>query len=168
MRKSILKIATTSALASVLMAFGAHAAATGNVLTLTASEDADGVVTFSGTTDVNVLAVSCSLLDADENEVLFGSTSVDEAAFGGEFTVETVADYTLRCANYDGGNWVSAQVTAPSDEEEEAGTADTGRLTNEEGHSAKINSIAIIATAVVAGLLAIGAGVGLVVKHQKK
>ena len=138
--------------------------AVGNdVLTVEAEQDeTTGEIVISGTTDEGVVAVSCSLLDQSENEVFFGSLEVDSAAFSGNF-VAPVAYYTLKCANYDGGDWVSTTIgeieedEEPGEEEkeeEESGSPNTGSATNEEGTSAIISGsvlfIAIVAILIVA------------------
>lgn len=125
MGHKIIKTTLISALASFVMAAGVSAAGA-NVLTLEATQDADsGEISLSGTTDAGVLAVACSLLNAAGEEVFFGSTAVNDKAFSETFALP-VADYTMKCANYDGGDWVVAEITAPEEETVVPKAPDTG------------------------------------------
>lgn len=72
------------------------------VLTLEADNDSN-VITFSGTTEDGSLAVMCKLLDDENHEVNMVSVEVDNNSFEGTITAPTVGEYTVACANYDGG-----------------------------------------------------------------
>lgn len=162
MKKTISKLVLALILAPLLVATAANAATSGDVLTLSASQDENGLITFSGTTDFNVLAVSCSLLDSSDTEILFGSVAVDNATFGGEFTAE-VADYTLKCANYDGGTWLSAVIEAPAAKTD---SPDTGYATSQNTSDASLSGSAIAAVSIVAVLIVAGI-MGIIFKYQK-
>lgn len=70
------------------------------------------VITFSGETDPGLLAVMCKLLDDGDHEVNMKSVEVDNNAFEGTITAPAVGEYTVACANYDGGEiTVSEPIT---------------------------------------------------------
>lgn len=79
-----------------------------NVKTLEATTT-NNTVKYSGTTDEGVLAVSCSLFNSNDEEVDISSNSVDNNKFEGTFTVTTNDDYTVKCANYEGGKIISSK-----------------------------------------------------------
>lgn len=184
MLKNGLKITTMSLATSLAIVAGASAAG-GDVLTLEATQDAtSGLISASGTTDPDVVAVSCILTDSEGEEVFFASSPVDAGAFEGEFTMP-VDNYTLKCANYDGGEWVSAEITSvpvpdtdggeeepeeKSDEatpEESSSTSpDTGRPTGEGGSGTSDNIMPIVAGSLIALMALVGAGV-VIYKHRK-
>ncbi|MBR0431211.1 hypothetical protein IJJ05_02905 [Candidatus Saccharibacteria bacterium] len=148
MRKFISKTTIISLLAALIMGVGVSAATDGNVLTLVAEQNAtSGEISFSGTTDLSVIAVSCILSNAAGEEMFFGSMQVDGATFEGTF-VMPVDSYTLMCANYDGGDWVSAEIgdaAVPDAQEDETTeeSPDTGYLTSGERGSAIMMPITI-------------------------
>ena len=82
-----------------------------NVKTLSASNK-DNTITYSGTTDEGVLAVSCSLFNSKDEEIDISSNSVDNSKFEGKFTVSKNDTYTVKCANYEGGKIISASTEA--------------------------------------------------------
>lgn len=84
------------------------AAATYDVLTVSGSQ-ANNKVSYSGTTEEGVYAVSCSLLNSKGEEVDFKSSSVSDKKFSDTFDASE-DDYTIKCANYDGGKFVTAEV----------------------------------------------------------
>lgn len=171
MSKYFSKITIATLVASLTMAVGVSAVGN-DVLTLEAEQDeTTGEITFSGTTDEGVIAVSCSLTDKTGEEVFFGSTEVDAATFQGAF-VMPVDGYSLSCANYDGGDWVSITIgdfsedEEPVDEEkeeEESNSPDTGELTNEEGASA-----AVLPLITFAGVMLIVLAAGVVIAKRNK
>lgn len=167
MRKITTKSILASLVASLVIVAGAHAAATGNVLTLEAEQDADsGEISFSGTTDQGVFAVSCILSNASGEEVFFGSAPVDSAAFDGTFTMP-VDNYILKCANYDGGDWISATIGEITEEEDDTETPETGHVTNTEGGSASSDNSAIWISVGVGAVLVVAAGTVLWLKRKK-
>ena len=104
----------------VTLGLGAGAmAVSANVLTVTA-EQTGATVSFSGTTDAGVLAVTCELLDEDNNEKAINSVAVEDAKFGGSFTLGENDDVnTIRCANYSGGEIVTSEIMVVIDDESE-------------------------------------------------
>lgn len=176
MNKLISKITLLSTVLTLFIVASANAAG-GNVLTLEASQNKDsGEISFSGTTDDDVIAVSCILSDASGEEVFFGSTEVESAAFGGSFSMP-VDDYTMKCANYDGGDFVTVALSEEATErdeeegeeedEEETDVPQTGQLTNTEGGSASTSPVIWI-IAIAAGLIAIGTGIAIIISRRKK
>ena len=87
-----------------------NAAVSPNVLTVEATQ-ANGEISYTGTTEDGVVAVSCILLDSDNNEVDFVSSSVYNKAFSDKFVAEE-GNYTIKCANYNGGTFVTDTVTS--------------------------------------------------------
>jgi len=90
-------------------------AAAKSVDTLAASGTTD-TVTLSGTA-TGILAVMTELLDADGNSLALKSFAVSGDAFSGTITNVTLtagATYTLRAADYDGGNWKTVTFTVPA------------------------------------------------------
>ena len=79
------------------------------VLTVEASLEGTRI-TYSGTTEDGVVAVMCKLYDEDTTEIDMLSLSVDNNSFEGTFTVSGTGDYTVSCANYDGGAIVNDDV----------------------------------------------------------
>ncbi|MBR3329117.1 hypothetical protein IKG29_01125 [Candidatus Saccharibacteria bacterium] len=170
MSKYFSKITIATLVASLTMAVGVSAVGN-DVLTLEAEQDeTTGEITFSGTTDEGVIAVSCSLTDKTGEEVFFGSTEVDAATFQGTF-VMPVDGYSLSCANYDGGDWVSITIgdfnedeeLVEEEEEEESNSPDTGELTNEEGASAAVLPLITFASVMLVILVA-----GVVITKRNK
>ena len=78
------------------------------VLTLEATKNSN-VISFSGTTEAGSLAVMCKLLDDGAHEVNMKSVEVDynnvtnKYEFEGTITAPAVGEYTVACANYEGG-----------------------------------------------------------------
>ncbi len=87
-------------------------------------------ITYSGTTEDGVLAVSCGLYDAEDNELDFNSVGVVSNSFNGEFDANSDAEL-VRCANYDGGVIIEKSIGEEAIDEEETGTT-TNTETNEE------------------------------------
>ncbi len=79
------------------------------VLTLDA-ENNNNVITFSGTTESGSVAAMCKLLDDEDHEIDILSVKVDEEEFEGTFTAPETGDYTVACANYDGGEIKKSEV----------------------------------------------------------
>ena len=176
---TIMSLATSLAMVANVSAVG------GDVLTLEAAQDAtSGVISVSGTTDPDVVAISCALTDSEGTEVFFASSPVDAGAFEGEFTMP-IDNYTLKCANYDGGEWVSVEIAStpvpdtdgseeePGEEPEEgapeekdSSSPDTGRMTSEGASGASDNIMPIVAGSLIALMALVSAGV-VIYKHRK-
>ena len=72
------------------------------VLTLETSVEGT-TVNYSGTMESGSHAVMCKLYDSTDKLVNMKSVAVNESAFEGTFVVQSVGEYTVSCANYDGG-----------------------------------------------------------------
>ena len=113
--------------------FAANAAALPVVETLEAT--ADGAeISYSGTIEDGSYAVMCKLYQGDE-EIDLLSSEVDGGKFSGSFTAPKADDYRVLCANYEGGDIMSADVTtekgaedAAKDDVETPSTLDAGIL----------------------------------------
>ena len=68
-------------------------------------------ITFNGTTQDDSVAVMCKLYDSNNKQAGMFSVEVENKAFTGSFVAEKTGDYTVSCANYEGGAIVSADVT---------------------------------------------------------
>ena len=90
--------------------FAVNASALPAVKTLDAT--ADGAeISYSGTIEDGSYAVMCKLYNG-EGEVDMLSTEVDGGKFSGSFTAPTAGEYKVYCANYEGGDILSADVVA--------------------------------------------------------
>lgn len=92
-----------------------NAAGEPNVDTLDAiAEDNGSIILYSGTTVNSAHAVMCKLLDGDD-EIDMLSVEVENegtnGTFAGSFIAPETGDYTVSCANYEGGTIVTADVT---------------------------------------------------------
>ena len=170
MSKIFSKITIASLIMSLVVAAGASAVGN-DVLTLEAEQnETTGEIVFSGTTDDSVVAVSCILSDKTGEEIMFGSSEVENATFGRSCELP-VAGYTLKCANYDGGDWVSVVIgdisedEEPAEEEDASESPDTGKITNEEGASATISFTPLVLFAVALCIVLI---FGMILSRQYK
>lgn len=84
-------------------------AATSDVKTVSATISGT-TISYSGTTDSGVVAVTCKLLDSSSNEIDLLSSAVSSNSFTGTFNVTTAGEYKVSCANYDGGTAVTVDV----------------------------------------------------------
>ena len=157
MKKSLKLIALAFLTAPLVFSADAFAAATYDVLTVEASQ-ASGVVSFSGTTETGVLAVSCSLNSKDGEELDFTSTAVSDDKFSGSFEIEE-GDYDVKCANYDGGRIVVASVGEEVDSKENS--PETGAFTAESTASA-------VKVASFSGLALLALGIVLFVLRKRR
>ena len=103
--------ATILALTLPVMA-SAGAFAEGMMLSITASQGSDGVITFEGTVEDGIERVKCNLNNTggttEQSEVFV----VSEGKFGGSFTAE-MKGYNLSCANVTGGDPIVAEILQP-------------------------------------------------------
>ena len=81
-----------------------------NDKTLEAGSDG-ATITYNGTTEGGSVAVMCKLYDSESEEIDLFSTAVDNNEFSGEFIVKESGEYTVSCANYEGGNIISDNVS---------------------------------------------------------
>ena len=109
-----MKKAFLGSIVAGVMAFTFSAGAvavSANVSTISAEQS--GVkVSFSGTAETGVLAVTCGLIDVNGNEKAINSVAVNNSGkFEGSFTIGGSEEVkTIRCANYDGGDWATATI----------------------------------------------------------
>ncbi|MBR3230779.1 hypothetical protein IKF73_02020 [Candidatus Saccharibacteria bacterium] len=102
---------------------------------LTIEAEIGQTISYSGTTEEGVLAVSCGLYDAEDNELQFNSVAALDEAFAGEFTADDTA-VLIRCANYDGGAIVeyslitNAEETPTEAATDDANSPETGASTS--------------------------------------
>lgn len=80
------------------------------ILTLDAEVD-DNTINYSGTTEEGSHAVMCKLLDDNEEEIDKKSIPVDNNNFEGSFIAPSTGDYSVKCANYEGGDIKGKDVT---------------------------------------------------------
>lgn len=142
------KLIFATLLAALLLPFRAFAA---EPSVLTVEVDTSSGIVYSGTTESGVLAVSCGLYDASDNELAFNSVATSGTSFSGTFDANSSA-VVLRCANYDGGTIVSATLaSAPaSDSEDSADPANTPNTgAREASRESASRPVLIISAAVV-------------------
>ena len=87
-----------------------------NVTSLdTHAEDGGNIIIFGGTTENSSHAVMCKLYDDEDEEIDKLSVEVTNegtnGTFGGSFLAPSIGDYTVSCANYEGGNIETDNVT---------------------------------------------------------
>ena len=73
------------------------------------------IISYEGTTDNGVYAVMCKLYDSDSKEIDMLSSEVDNGTFEDSFLVNEDGTYTVSCANYEGGKFVSSEVLVGED-----------------------------------------------------
>ena len=160
----------TLGLSAGTMAIGA------DVLTITADYAGPTSIEFSGTTDDGVLAVTCSLVDGAGKEAAINSVAVNEAEFIGEFEVSTDTEYTaVKCANYDGGAYVVAElenVIEPEEVSEEISektdSPETGKFTAEDKSSANSDNVGTIASIItISGIVIAGIVLTIIFKRRR-
>ena len=93
-----------------LFSIGVYAADDPNVDTVSANVDGT-TINYSGTTVNGSTAVVCKLYDSNNEELKTYSTAVSNDSFSGSFQVTSNGDYTVTCANYEGGEKKSATAT---------------------------------------------------------
>ena len=138
---------------------------------LTVDAEITQTISYSGTTEEGVLAVSCGLYDAEDNELQFNSVAVLDEAFTGEFDADENA-ILIRCANYDGGAIVERALiietdeTPTTEEDEDTDIPNTGAPTSSSNDTAKEITISTTIGIVIA-ILTIFAIVRIRVKKTK-
>lgn len=125
----------------------------------------NGVISVSGTTENGMLAVSVSVYDKAEKELVVTpeSTAVIDNKFSYEIPVSE-GDYVVKMADYEGGEYCSKAVTlakaaeAETKEETkdettasvEASKPDTGRMTAEGASAVSVVSVSLVILAAAA------------------
>ena len=84
-----------------------------NILTLENSA-VDSTIKYNGTIEEGSHAVMCKLYDAKDTEIDMLSSAVAEQKFEGSFTVTDNGKYKVACANYEGGDFKTFEVTVDS------------------------------------------------------
>ena len=84
-------------------------AVSGNVKTLDASKSGS-TISFEGTTDDGLTAVTCILKEAEAGDIDIVHVSVDSNNFSGSFSGVGDGSYKVSCANYDSGTPVEVDV----------------------------------------------------------
>ena len=102
------KVLFSLLLIMLIIPLGVRAEAGVNVKTVTATVD-DNTILFEGTTQDDSVAVMCKLYDDSQPpvEVDKFSVEVENGTFAGMFIAAATGNYTVSCANYDGGTIVS-------------------------------------------------------------
>ena len=89
---------------SVLFLIPLSVAAADNPSVKTLEASAKGsTISYNGTMEEGSHAVMCKLFDKDSNELDLLSSAVDSSKFEGSFEVSAEGEYTVYCANYEGG-----------------------------------------------------------------
>lgn len=82
------------------------------------AEAKDNTISYSGTTEEGSHAVMCKLYNSESEEVEKFSTAVDNKKFEGSFENVEAGEYTVYCANYEGGEIKNVKVTVEEKEKE--------------------------------------------------
>ena len=75
----------------------------------------DKVISYSGTVKNGSHAVMCKLLNSKSEEIDMLSSEVDSNKFSGSFEVTEAGKYSVSCANYEGGKFVTKEVEVSED-----------------------------------------------------
>lgn len=114
---SILLIVPISVLAAEINVKTLEATATGTT------------INYNGIMEDGAYAVMCKLYDKDSNEIDLLSSAVDNNKFSGSFEVSSSGDYTVSCANYEGGEYISKEVSVVEETIEEVKETTTNTST---------------------------------------
>ena len=76
-------------------------------------------IKYSGTVETGSHAVMCKLFDKDNKEIDKLSSAVDNKKFSGSLLASSDGEYTLSCANYEGGEFKSVNLTINSNEKKD-------------------------------------------------
>lgn len=90
-----------------LFPIAVFAAGDPNVDTVTTTVDGSNI-NYNGTTINGSTAVVCKLYNSNNTELDTFSTAVEDDKFSGTFVAPSNGDYTVTCANYEGGEKKSA------------------------------------------------------------
>ena len=85
------------------------------VLTLTANTK-DNIISYSGTTENDAHAVMCKLYNSKNVEQDLLSSEVNNNEFSGSFKVKAAGDYSVACANYEGGEIKKVEANISEEE----------------------------------------------------
>ena len=106
MKKSILFIITLL----LILPISVFAITYPKVLTLTAEVDGNKI-NYSGTIENGSHAVMCKLYNSQDEEIDKLSVAVNNFEFEGMFTTTTTGNYKVACANYEGGEIKTTNVS---------------------------------------------------------
>ena len=107
------------------------------VLSVEASANGS-TINYTGTTENNVVAVTCHIYKNNEDLDRF-SSEVDNNAFSGSFYVSSTGDYEVRCANFEGGVIKTASVTV-NEVTSNSNTTNSNNTSNVASNSTTSNS----------------------------
>ncbi len=122
-----------------LFPIGVYAADDPNVDTVSANVDGT-TINYSGTTVNGSTAVVCKLYDSNNEELKTYSTAVSNDSFSGSFQVTSNGDYTVTCANYEGGEKKSATATVTDSTNNDSNSNSNNSNSNSSSNSNKNNS----------------------------
>ena len=103
-----------------ILPLGVFAASNPKVTEINTKVD-ENVISYTGKTEKGSHAVMCKLYNSKGEEVALLSTAVDNTNFKGEFNAPNPDTYTVACANYEGGELKTVEVTVEEKDEEESG-----------------------------------------------
>ena len=124
-----------SLLIVLLIPFAVRAAGEPNVTFVSAHAEDDGnIILYGGETENSAHAVMCKLFDGDD-EIDMRSVEVEntgtDGTFAGTFIAPATGEYTISCANYEGGTIKTTNVTVETMTQVKV-TFDTGDGANNE------------------------------------
>ena len=94
----------------LILPFSVLAISYPKVLTLTAEVDGNKI-NYSGTIETGSHAVMCKLYNSQDEEIDKLSVAVNNFEFEGMFTTTTTGNYKVACANYEGGEIKTTNVS---------------------------------------------------------
>jgi len=136
----------------ILIPMSVFAATTPRIITLEANAT-EGEIKYNGTVEPNSYAVMCKLYNEKDEELDLLSSPVTEEKFDGNFTVTKSGKYKIACANYEGGEIKTTDVTVEIKE-------------NKESNPKTGDNIILYMT--IAGVAIIGLVVGILVVKKKR
>lgn len=136
----------------LLLPISVFAASTPRIITLEANAT-EGEIKYNGTIEPNSYAVMCKLYNAKDEEMDLLSSPVSEEKFDGNFTVTESGNYKIACANYEGGEIKTTDVTV--------------KLTETKEDNPKTGDN-IVLYMTIAGIAVVGLVVGVLVVKKKK
>ena len=136
----------------ILIPMSVFAATTPRIITLEANAT-EGEIKYNGTVEPNSYAVMCKLYNEKDVELDLLSSPVSEEKFDGNFTVTESGNYKIACANYEGGEIKTTEVTVKLTE------------TKEENPKTGDN---IVLYMTIAGIAVVGLVVGVLVVKKRK
>ena len=123
------------------------------------ASNTSGTIKYDGTMETGSTAVKCWLYEG-ETELNYFSSAVDNTKFDGTFTVSKNGEYTVKCANYEGGDLKEATVKVEDLKEDETTPTEeetTDKETSKKSKNPKTgDNVVLYASLMMISLLGLG------------